>query len=494
MVGHIMTQFYRFRSTKRLLDEDFQELEQQSIFFSSPEELNDPMEGFRDIVWNGDQIVWINLFKHFVHCLHWTYSLALVIGNQERLTGSNIPIGCQWSNPPTHKASKLFDTIWMRVRDECDLNELAGKIPQMEIAGGKHKVRSDELRFYLQLIHWRALRAVQEIYTENDLSPKQRLAPQLSSDTLLTRTGFFDLLPQIPEVNNISTPRLFSSIERLFSSMLLRHKHNSTDVGEQTGQFLLFDFPRAYVDQLSQLLWPEWYTACFTKNYHNSSMWANYGDGHRGVCLIFEAIEDEETTSLSLNQVTGWASNSPNDNREHWNFVPMRFHQVAYNAKPPEVDFFRSMGRPTTDALIKSWYTDQGGNFSECASQVVGPDQDVVTWQKSYWNAFMRDICIKTRDWEYEQEHRLILNGGLDQSLDKRRRTLTYDFGALKGIIFGMKTSDENKLKIMEIIRKKCKENNRSDFQIMQAYYSPQSGDIRGHEIPASLVIEGNQS
>ena len=56
---------YRFRSIDALLDK-YQELESQTIYFASPDELNDPMEGFRDIVWSGDKIVWTNFFKHYV--------------------------------------------------------------------------------------------------------------------------------------------------------------------------------------------------------------------------------------------------------------------------------------------------------------------------------------------------------------------------------------------------------------------------------------------
>ena len=50
-----MAEFYRFRSMKYLLGEEYQELENQAIYFASPKELNDPMEGFRDIVWIGRQ-------------------------------------------------------------------------------------------------------------------------------------------------------------------------------------------------------------------------------------------------------------------------------------------------------------------------------------------------------------------------------------------------------------------------------------------------------
>ncbi len=38
--------FYRFRSTNALLD-GWQELEKQEIYFAPPDDLNDPMEGFK---------------------------------------------------------------------------------------------------------------------------------------------------------------------------------------------------------------------------------------------------------------------------------------------------------------------------------------------------------------------------------------------------------------------------------------------------------------
>ena len=49
-----MKTFYRFRSIDNLLGEKYNELENQSIYFASPNQLNDPMEGFKDLVFNGD--------------------------------------------------------------------------------------------------------------------------------------------------------------------------------------------------------------------------------------------------------------------------------------------------------------------------------------------------------------------------------------------------------------------------------------------------------
>ena len=47
---------YRFRTMDNLLGEH-QELKKQEIYFANPEQLNDPMEGLRDIFWRGDKIV-----------------------------------------------------------------------------------------------------------------------------------------------------------------------------------------------------------------------------------------------------------------------------------------------------------------------------------------------------------------------------------------------------------------------------------------------------
>ena len=486
-----MTEFYRFRSMDKLLGECFQELERQTIYFANTGELNDPMEGFRDVVWDGDRIVWSNLLKHYVHCLFWTCLHAPIFGDEQELEAKHIPISWRWDQMLTLNAAELFDAIWKRIHHECELGELASRIANMEFAGIRHKVSSEELQLYLVSIHLQSLRIIQDVFVDNNLwSKEQRLVPESLHNTLLTRNGFFDLMPQLPGINEASSQALMSAIERLYHFIPLRRNVVPRDAGRKNAKLLLFDFPRIYVEELSQLLWPEWYTACFVREYHNSSMWANYGNAHKGACLIFEAIEKEgSASSLALKTRTGSSSSLSGGTREHWDFMPRPFCEVTYKTKPDEVDFFRSIGTPTTDALIKLWYTDEDGNVSDCASQVLGPDGDIETWQKNYWSNFERDICFKIKDWEYEQEYRLVLHGLSDPSLDKRTRTLTYDFSSLKGILFGIRTSDEAKLEVIEIIRRKCKESGRTEFQFLQAYYSPEIGDIRSHELPADLIL-----
>ena len=66
-----MVHYYRFRPTDALLDKR-KELENQEIYFAPPEDLNDPMEGFKDLFWRGDEIVWRNFLKHYLLCLEGT--------------------------------------------------------------------------------------------------------------------------------------------------------------------------------------------------------------------------------------------------------------------------------------------------------------------------------------------------------------------------------------------------------------------------------------
>ena len=155
----------------------------------------------------------------------------------------------------------------------------------------------------------------------------------------------------------------------------------------------------------------------------------------------------------------------------------MAFNQVNYPEKPGEVDFFKSIGKLPRQALMDLWHTDENGVVSECAAHLIDPTEER-TWRDEHWDTFFRDITSKTKDWEYEQEYRLILHSMFVDALEETDRTLTYDFKSLKGVIFGMNMSDDVKQRIIEIIERKCRDNDRTDFQFYQAFYSPQDGTI----------------
>ena len=82
----------------------------------------------------------------------------------------------------------------------------------------------------------------------------------------------------------------------------------------------------------------------------------------------------------------------------------------------------------------------------------------------------------------------MILYSLLDPELERHQRALTYEFDSLTGIIFGIKTPDEDKLKIMDIIVRKCRDSGKTDFNFYQASYSPFEGNIERRKVDIKFV------
>ena len=475
-----MTDIYRFRSTASLLGAEFAELERQTIFCAAPEDLNDPMEGFRDIVWTGDQIVWTNLFKDYVNCLYWSYQSMLVMGEDILFEPAHVRYAPPWNSAPTPKADDLFNAIWTDVREQVQISQLA-----LQISSSGRRARRAEITTYIRGIHISVLQAIRRHFIENGLMPAggQPVSESGPSDS----TRLVDIFDQAQWSDNQELcDALFSYMDSIMVENALiysyNHRFDGPGIAQENKLFLVHHFPNYYVEQLEQLLWPNWYTACFTKDFHNSSMWGHYGDKHRGACLIFESDDTDDGASLTLNHITGARGDRDGNSEAIWSFQPIPMRDVLYREKPGEVDFFKSIGKLTERDLLELWYTGEDGNLSECAGHLDSGDNREA-WRKRYWDTFQRDIAFKTKDWEYEQECRLPLYPLLANSLDEDARTLSYDFKSLKGLIFGMKMSDDDKRRIIEIIDRKCRESHRTDFQFYQAYYSPETGDIRRREL-----------
>ncbi len=480
-----MVEFYRFRSIDALLDK-YQELEKRTIYFADPEELNDPMEGFRDIVWNGDKIVWTKFIKHYVFCLHRSYLLLAMVRNSTKLDVDSIPILDRWDQLTIPLEKDLFDGIWNNFHNLLNIKEIIEALARPE-----RKIRYREIGYYLQGIHFVLLGEIQKSHIEHGLMSELQI-PKLSYE-LSTAASMENLLNLIELTEAVEDEEQLNAIFHVcgdrYDDIRLELLYNSrtihTGILAKNTQLVTVDFPKVYVEQLERLLWSKWYTACFTKSYHNSSVWGHYGDNHKGACLIFEAIETDNSNQLGLNLTTDSGTRT------------LFFHEVNYAEKPCEIDFFRTICREmTVDMLMKQWYTDHEGNTSKCAAHIESQGGDEDVWKKRYWEDVFRDITTKTTDWAYEQECRLILEDGLSQFNEKKERTLIYDFNSLKGIIFGIKTSTEDQMKIINIIEKKWGKNKRTDFKYYQAYYCPIKRKIRKRQIylPFSNVKDTDQA
>ena len=426
-------QFYRFRSMERLLK--CQELEKREIYFASPEQLNDPMEGLQDIFWRGDRIVWKQFFKHYAFC---------VTCLRHRLDGppNNFPIRERWDELPSLE-QRYFDNVWRRFLNQPQIPEFIEGL-----ANTSRKIRYEELRQYLSII--------------DSILSGRRFEGAPPPDGLLASS-----IPARENIEEEIADVLLEMEKGWFRGTEITAQLKSRMLTGMVGRNirLFFDYPGAYLKGFEKMILPNWYTACFMKDYRNASVWAHYGDKHRGACLIFESVKAGGSNSLNLSRGTGEDTET------------IHFSEIKYEGKSGEIDFFRSIST-LPDYIRDLFLTDGNGNVSESFPS------DIDDWRQKYFDRFFHDTNIKTKDWAYEKEWRLTLPDVDGHLGEKNKRKLSYNFNSLKGIIFGMRASDEDISRVVEIIQEQPETpHGRDDFKFYQAEYSQNTGDIRKYEI-----------
>jgi hypothetical protein len=466
---------YRFRKIHHLLEGNH-ELEKQEIYFAPPEDLNDPMEGFRDIFWQGDAIVWRNMLKHYVICVDHIFVMTLISNDTIKLTLKDIAL---FNYLPTNLPQAKID-LWRKIRDEFFKNVFVNELPNA-LSRRKSPIRRDELLNYLFYVHQYALNAVSAIYHSEGMIPSPIFSFNIDEENekLMGKGNMVDIVNRLedehPENKSVAEA-LFAASNQTRNAAFLATICNFTEEQLLSNRLLLMNnIPELFIKKLETLVYPEWYSASFLKECTNSAIWAHYGEEHKGCCLIFKekAIEDRLEIDLELEY-------GANNSGPLTGFRSEIFREVAYENKYVEIDFFRSLGRSPIAFLESMWYKDENGNISPCADHLYTDQKE---WHKSYWGNFFKSVVVKLDAWAYEKEYRVIITGSFTDYSSRESRKLKYKFDDLEGVIFGINTTSIDKIKIIKIIQEKCKQNGRITFDFYQAYYSNITGDIKKYKL-----------
>ena len=144
---------YRFRPLERILDKG--ELERQEVYFASLEQLNDPMEGFLNLYWQGDEIVWRNLLTQYLLCLDRLVALIEIGGDTFNFSAENLDVFSGIDDLPTAKYQQ-------KMADVCQ-HFFASKQVQTVlnfVGDGERKVTRKEMLFYLTSLHFWAVELI----------------------------------------------------------------------------------------------------------------------------------------------------------------------------------------------------------------------------------------------------------------------------------------------------------------------------------------------
>lgn len=454
-----MTEFlYRFRPVDRLLgnSERTGELEGQYIYFASPEQLNDPLEGYRELYFSGDTIVWNSLFKYYIRCLA-LRSVQYLVGRN--ISDTPFPVISSLKHLSTELSEKINKTsdVFLNNKNTIKFVEHLSK-------SGK-RVTRHELLIHLRSIHIYAFHLVTKMFADIGLVPYDTKILKMTEDECLrSSTGL------LAETKNLDGSAYEVAIYTADGNQFLRNYSIYKSGDSSSWHKITLNFADDFIESLRELTHEKWYTACFMDSCSNSSIWGSYGDNHAGVCMKFKPTTSSERESLSFHMPIGIGSNG-----DIWGDRALSFHKVKYEGESPELDFFRTIGICSRRELEENWYTDADGNISTCADVL----RDEVEWRKNYWDRRQESITTKMPDWINENEYRLILESGLSVFDSGKGRCLKYDFNSLEGIIFGIKTPAEDKYKILEVVEALCDKNQREGFQFYQAYHDAETKTIK---------------
>jgi len=478
-------EMYRLRPTSRLLGKDcselsekiIPELSEQIIFFVPVSHFNDPLEGRIEMIYHGDSIVWENLFKHFLLCMKHKVALATLLKPEEseNFFNSNFPIFRSETDLPTDLYRQIFSTIKERF---FSYNEIKSWIQYL--GNRRTPVHEEQLLSIFNFITNIALESILFGHDKVGFQPQTEfwtaLQKKINSDRKMEGISVMD----IPEEDQFDVAmELVGRViqeKNLIEYCKLGEKAKLINWG-----YFMSDYPSEYIANLQKLVCPNWYAASFMGKFPKyTDLWSHYADSHKGVCLIYNADQKDEHSNpyIEIERPTGYNTSTGIT----MGYAPAFFEKVNYEDETIQVDFFKCFLNQPAAIIIDEWYTNAAGQRSSLISETsplisgTNPSKEDL---REYWDRFLTICTTKTKDWQKENEYRLRLNDSFFfDFFEPNSRTLHYKFNSLIGIIFGIKTSIEDKSKIIKIICNKCKENGREDFSFYQARY-----DKKEHEV-----------
>ena len=279
--------------------------------------------------------------------------------------------------------------------------------------------------------------------------------------------NFFDVayeisFAELKSIDAAERKRRIDELENLncdvMESGLLALKLSRRAVNDSTFQFkrnilwLRFIFPRTYRDRLKEIMYPNGYVVCFSNTPTNSAMWGNYADNHRGICFVYE------TENFDGREFMTFAAKS------------LEVKPVKYGTQIIERNFFDTL-RHLKFLRAEDWLTGLDGAKS-CKLEEFAADV--------YDDDYREKFYCKTDDWHHEHEYRIFLSDKFYHYNNRFARQFQYDAQTLKGIIFGIRTTLDDKLELIQKLVRLRK--SLRDFEFFQAEYDDETQIISVRE------------
>lgn len=435
---------YRFRPlqvlpTKSVVDE----LRARELYLGTLGDNNDPMDGMLDAYWEGDNVLWANLFRHYCFCLLNAVYSVNVAGDSIALGLNDVTARATPDDWPDAPVRQLFQDFVATVNADRKIGGLLSLLTE------KRRLAKDELRLLLDTYHPQFLTLLSD--TLKKKGPADLLRG-LNLKAPAVALGLFEASIKRADARVLSA--LAGAAEQASRQMQLiamyEHMHRFSEQGTAKRNLLtlLGGFPALYLDACVKAIYDEYYIACFTERSDNESMWGHYASGHRGICLIFEFDKRDGRLQMELEE------------QGH-----LDLYQVQYRPKPPQVNVFESLGYLPANTLHRNWLSC-GELVSPLASTYSSSE-----YHSAYWQTFAETVSHKFPEWEREREYRAVKSAWFSGRKPASERLMRYREKHLKGIIFGMRTPVDQQLEIMAALDATLSDSQKKGFEFHSARY-----------------------
>ena len=461
----VMKFLYRYRSIEKILK--YKELKNLSIYFSKLNELNDQMEDYMNIVWQGDEIAFQGLFKHYLYTLTKVYYEAFIRNIDKKIDFDKLPIFLSTNILKLNEIKTIFKSIYYKFFSPQFIDSIPKKLAQ-----SNKKFTADEILLILKSIHFYAYSVIntemqQYVKEINFLKDKENNKKYYEVKSWKEYYEIIDLLIS----NSYSKKKVLREINQ-FNSQYKFSKTNvndrNKDINTYNTEVLFFDFPDLYIKDIKRLLYNNFCVVCFSKTFRNEPLWAHYANNENGICLRYKIRQDKSFNYIDLNYPSELHMYKKR-NKIKRTLKKYKLNKVIYSDNYPEIDFFTSLGCFPRSILEDFWLTNYDKTqFSSCLQHYNNKE-----WYNNYHKKATEYICTKSKNWKYEKEYRIFETEAIFNGYEKSQsRIAQYKFDDLDSIIFGRKVSIEDKKKIIKIINRHCTKNKVNNLKFYDLYHS----------------------
>lgn len=452
--------FYRFRTLKHIFE--YKELENQEIYFAPVEQVNDPMEGHKIMIFDGDLVVWKNLFRHYIMCI---FEMSIINDIDKKNTFNIKDInymsigGFNGNVHLQYLLSLVYDEFFSIFDNEIN-----------RIVYERQNITTDELEVYLSDILNLVILIIDYIVSNNKRTINE-------NDKILAKDQFNSSIDFFKNNHN--------NHDSIFE---FKHDKKTTINITDMANYFKNNFVSDYIKCLKKIVSANELIACFADNPNNFLMWSHYSDSHKGICLIFNTTEYKNLPSILLSEYSS----------DIYNYHYL--YQVKYQPYNQHINFFSNI-RETMKSIYRDyWYIDsyliKEGEKSRLYHDYVYDvydEESIKAYDKNnpFFNEYLYNstfqILFKLQHWKDEREYRLILHDYMKHISEIKGEVYKYKFESLYGIIFGSNTPFNERNQILNIIKNKCIKENRTDFKFYEMQIDETTGELKQVELNINL-------